>query len=1250
LENLVLQNSASISSGVGNAANNNLSGNSLDNTLDGGGGDDTMVGGRGNDYYIVDSALDVVTEIAGQGTDSVEAHLNYTLGEASGLECLIINGSATLGAGNSFANTIVGSSSSESLFGAGGNDSIFGGGGNDTLDGCAGSDSLTGGNGDDYYIVDSASDVVSDDNGTDSVEAAINYTLGASSGMEWLILRGGATLGAGNSFANTLVGSTGSESLFGGGGNDSIYGGGGDDTLDGDGGDDTLTGGAGNDYHIVDSTNDVVTDFDGVDSVLANVDGCTLANDLEWLILGGSATLGSGNSFANTLVGLTSSDSLFGADGNDSIYGGGGDDTLNGGGGDDTLVGGTGNDYYFVDSLNDSISESGGVDSIQSSINYTLSDSIDVEWLILGGSATLGSGNSFANTLVGSADTDSLFGGDGNDSIYGGGGEDTLNGGGGEDSLVGGTGNDYYIVDSNAEFLSEDSAGGEDSVCVDIGGYTLGDNIEWLILSGMVADGVGNLLANTILGNVADNTLDGSGGDDSMLGGAGNDFYKVDSSDDETIENADEGTDSVLSNTASYTLLENIEHLILGLAGINGAGNALNNSLIGNASDNTLDGGVGVDTLVGDAGDDFFIIDDLNDLVMEELDKGNDTIRIDITGADLAVFALGENLEGLILGSTTILNGSGNSLNNTIQGNIGSNSLFGDDGNDTLLGGGGNDTLNGGVGDDSLCGEDGNDFYIVDSVNDFIIENSGTDSVLVNVLGGFSLSSHIEHLILGTGNIGTGNTSANSLIGNAVNNTLDGGGGADTLIGGSGNDYYVIDSGDDVVVELVNGGIDTVRAEFTGYVLGANIENIVLGDSVAVFTANSLANYITGNSLNNTLDGGAGADTVAGGDGNDYYIVDHLGDQIIESAGIASGTDSVLVNVSLFSLSANMEILLMGALGVTGAGNTLANTVIGNTQFNSLFGNDGNDYLFGGGGNDTINGGVGIDTLVGGLGNDYFVIDNAADSIVGGGGSDGIVAQYNNYTLTSGFNILVLDGPAASRGYGNAGNNTLTGSTHTNTLDGNGGDDRMVGLTGHDYYIVDSLGDVVVEADSEGTDTVESKLGTYTIGNNVERLILGLGSMHGIGNSMGNILTGNTANNSLSGAAGNDSLFGDNGDDTLLGALATSTGGRGEIDTLTGGNGNDIFVLGTATGYLYNDGNANLFGTSDYAYITDFVSGADKLQLSGTSANYRLGVHTVSGLSAHQGLFRELGKTDELIAIIQGSPIAVLNTTTVNWV
>jgi Ca2+-binding RTX toxin-like protein len=389
------------------------------------------------------------------------------------------------------------------------------------------------------------------------------------------------------------------------------------------------------------------------------------------------------------------------------------------------------------------------------------------------------------------------------------------------------------------------------------------------------------------------------------------------------------------------------------------------------------------------------------------------------------------------------------------------------------------------------------------------------------------------------------------------------------------------------------------------------------------------------------LDGGLGADTLTGGDGNDYFVVDNLSDVIVEYAGTSSGTDTIFSNIGYHALGENVEILLLGSGAVTGVGNSLNNTLIGNAFNNALFGGAGDDWIDGGSGRNTINGGLGADIMIGDGENDYFVVDNVGDSIMGGGGGDGIISEINGYTLNNGFVALVL-GAGVTIGTGNSDNNTLSGNSLNNTLHGGSGEDTLLGDIGNDFYYINSSSDMVIEAVGRGTDTIEvSSVTTYTLANNVERLLLGSGAWNGVGNSLNNLLAGNADSNSLSGAGGND---------TLLGALALANGGLGEIDTLTGGAGNDVFVLGTADAYLYNDSVSTSVGTSDYAFITDFTSGADKLQLVGSASNYYLGAHSVAGLTAHQGLFRELGATDELIAIIQGSPIVALNNTMVNWV
>ena len=101
-------------------------------TLNGGAGNDTMLGGAGNDTYVVDAAGDVVTELAGEGTDIVQSGINYTLG--ANVENLTLTGSASVnGAGNALNNTLTGNIGDNLLEGAAGNDTLNGGAGNDTM-------------------------------------------------------------------------------------------------------------------------------------------------------------------------------------------------------------------------------------------------------------------------------------------------------------------------------------------------------------------------------------------------------------------------------------------------------------------------------------------------------------------------------------------------------------------------------------------------------------------------------------------------------------------------------------------------------------------------------------------------------------------------------------------------------------------------------------------------------------------------------------------------------------------------------------------------------------------------------------------------------------------------------------------------------------------------------------------------------------------------------------------------------------
>jgi Ca2+-binding RTX toxin-like protein len=155
----------------GLGGNDVLEGGIGDDTLDGGSGIDTLSGGSGNDEYHVDSAADVVNELAGQGThDNIYAATSYALSATSDIEMLAAEDYHSTAAlnltGNDVAQFISGTQGSNVLTGLGGDDWIegiggfdrlFGGDGADVLVGGAGPDDLIGGTGaDDFFYTDAS--------------------------------------------------------------------------------------------------------------------------------------------------------------------------------------------------------------------------------------------------------------------------------------------------------------------------------------------------------------------------------------------------------------------------------------------------------------------------------------------------------------------------------------------------------------------------------------------------------------------------------------------------------------------------------------------------------------------------------------------------------------------------------------------------------------------------------------------------------------------------------------------------------------------------------------------------------------------------------------------------------------------------------------------------------------------------------------------------------------------------------------
>jgi Ca2+-binding RTX toxin-like protein len=283
---------------------------------------------------------------------------------------------------------------------------------------------------------------------------------------------------------------------------------------------------------------------------------------------------------------------------------------------------------------------------------------------------------------------------------------------------------------------------------------------------------------------------------DTVLAGAGNDI--VDAGKGNDIVFGQKGNDKIWGREGNDYLL----------------GGDGNDYLNGGDGKDYIDGGAGADTMEGGTGDDTYIVDNVNDKIIDSPGTGVETVYSSVN------WTLGAGLDNLYLTGNTI-RGIGNNLNNNIYGNSQNNTLEGKEGNDNIFGDAGNDSIYGGSGDDKLDGGDGNDY----------------------------------------------------LNGGNGNDILDGGYyGADTLEGGSGNDIYIVNDANDKIIDSPGTGIETVKASVS-WTLGAGLDSLILeGYGKYNGTGNNLNNTITGNQYDNILNGGTGNDTLIGKGGNDTLV------------------------------------------------------------------------------------------------------------------------------------------------------------------------------------------------------------------------------------------------------------------------------------------------------------------------------------------------------------------------------------------
>lgn len=927
--------------------------------------------------------------------------------------------------------------------------------------------------------------------------------------------------------------------------------------------------------------------------------------------VGNASEMIAGTAGADRIFALGGNDTVRAGAGNDTIEGGSGVDFLYGGEGNDTIDGGTEDDFLYGEAGNDTMRGGIGIDTMFGSDgNDTMYGGADADVMVGGTGDDImygGDGVTVGGILdpepavaVGLLD-DSLSGGQGNDTLYGGGGWDSLSGNSGHDILVpgtggaaqggrdamdGGEGDDIYIIESDLDFANMDIAdsGLTQLQLVNKGaGFRQGNGlaIDEVRFTQTVAGDI--ILAGTNVLGVASIFT----GVERVVIGTGN------------------GATANRNGTAAINIDASLANPGLNV-GLEILGNAGDNIIVGTAFNDTIDGGGGADTMEGGLGDDTYVVDDIDDLVIEVTGGGNDTVQSNIT------YTLNAELENLTL-TGTAAQGTGNSLGNIIIGNASANTLRGLDGDDTIDGGAGNDRIIGGAGIDFMTGGTGDDTFVFASVAEI-----GNNAARRETITDFRTGGQLDLLDL-TAIDADANTAGHQAFNYAsiLSGATFGAGPAGRLLYNAGVLYG----------ETTGDGVADFQIALTG---APTLTSAMFVPNPTLSVAR--AGTLPAGGLN---EGNAGATT------NHTFTV-----TLSSAATVATtvnwavtGTGTNAANATDFANGAFPQGTLTIAAGQTTG--TVTVPVRGDTtaEANETF-------------QVTLSNPTGGAVLGTATATSTILNDDAAPvvSIVapaGAGineGNTGTSAHIFTVNLTSAATVATTVNWAVTGTGGTPANATDFGGTlpsGTVTI--------PIGATSA-TFIVNVAGDTTVETNESFLVTLSNPTGGAVLGtataastilNDDATPIAGLTMT---GTAAGQTMNGTAGNDTIMGMGGNDTLNGNAGDDVMNGGLGNDTlnGGDGNdtldggtgTDILNGGNGNDL-LIGSAGRDTMNGGagndvfrfNANIaeigntLTTNDI--IQNFVSGEDVIDLSAIDANTSVAgnqAFTYIGSAAFTGL------------------------------
>lgn len=545
---------------------------------------------------------------------------------------------------------------------------------------------------------------------------------------------------------------------------------------------------------------------------------------------------------------------------------------------------------------------------------------------------------------------------------------------------------------------------------------------------------------------------------------------------------------------------------------------------------------------------------------------------------------------GALIGNVAIAMGA--VIENAVGGS-GNDAIRGNSAGNRITGGQGNDVIDGGLGVDTLVFSGARNQYTITWVGQIgtVTGPDGTDTITnVEFLQFDDMTIAAAPtgglVVYGdpTNDVMNGTEFGDVLGGLAGNDTINGLGGDDLLNGGSGNDAINGGDGNDVLIgglgdDALNGGAGTDTADYAGASGGVTV-NLATGTASGAAGNDTLAgiedilgstfnDVLTGDGNANILRGNGGIDTLNGGGGNDTLIAgapaEAAADDVVKAQGTANaGFGSAVSLNGTFDLQTNADI----RNATTVPHSTIRGTSHGAEEFYAFTVTAGDQIVL------DVDG-AGFDTVLRLYGPGQTVLvtnDDAAGADVDGGASTDSAITYtatesgtfyvsvSRWVSGSGA-ALVTGAPPAGATYtlhvsvpsqtpvpitlrgstlnGDGGDDALVGGTGADVLNGGDGNDNMTGGGGSDVFN-GGAGFDTIDASSGGVVLADLNAGTLSIGG-IASTVSGVEAV--IGGASADVLRGDGAANTLRGGGGNDLLVGRGGNDTIDGGAGYDVAG-----------------------------------------------------------------------------------------------------------